>query len=785
MSRPTQTNMPAGETSASANEWMFESSPDCVKLLDTDGHLLAMNANGMCAMEIDDFSSFCGKEWHSLWPEESHAEIQAALDTARNGQTGRFHTFCPTAKGSPKWWDVIVTPVRDHIGRVQKLLSVSRDVTAIRQAEEEREKIAGQLKLALDAAKLGAWHFEPASKLFTTDKRFRSIFGFGTDDIDYETALLVIHPEDRARVRASVDAATRIDQPEPYDIEYRIIHPSSVVRWVAAKGQSSVQKQGLHHPLITFDGTVADITDRKQAEEERTVLLAELQAANNQMADIFQRAPAFMCVLRGPDHVFDLTNDRYLDLVKRQNLVGKPVRQALPEIEGQGFFELLDNVYQTGEAFTGSNVKVNVQRQVDQALEERFIDYVFLPLRDISGKVSGILVHGVDLTDRKLAEDALRRVASELSETDHRKSEFLATLAHELRNPLAPIRNGLHVLRLSKENPHQVEKVREMMDRQVTQMVRLVDDLLDVARINSGKIELKRERSELRKIVLSAVETSLPIIEASHHEILVSVAEESILLNVDAARISQILSNLLNNAAKYTPPGGRIALSAGVEGSKAVFSVTDTGIGIRTDEFAKVFDLFSQVRSETDRSQGGLGIGLSLVRRLVEMHGGTVSVASPGTNKGSTFTVFLPLTDVVDAQATSGAQDQEAFSLVQDKKLRVLVVDDNNDAAHSLAALLKISGHTVRIANDGRHAFQLAEDFRPDVAFLDIGLPGMNGYELAAALRKTPGLQEIMLIALTGWGAKADLVHAHTAGFDHHLTKPANLDAVDRLLLRI
>jgi PAS domain S-box-containing protein len=785
MSRSTQTNMAAGDTGASADEWMFESSPDCVKLLDINGHLLAMNANGMRAMEIDDFSGFCGQEWRSLWPEESHTNVEAALDTARNGKTGRFYAFRPTAKGTPKWWDVIVTPVRNHSGQIQKLLSVSRDVTAIRQAEEDRKTIASQLRLALDAAGLGTWHFESAGEIFSTDQRFRAIFGFDTDYVDYETALLAIHLEDRDRVLAAVNAANRPDQLEPYDIEYRVVHPNNEIRWVAARGQASVQNKGRNSPLISFNGTILDITERKRAEEERAELLAKLKSANDRMVDIFQRAPAFMCVLRGPEHVFELTNDRYLDLVNKQNLIDKPVRQALPEIEGQGFFELLDNVYQTGEAFTGTNVRLLVHRHVDQLLEERFIDFVYLPLRDISDKVSGILVHGVDLTDRKLAEDALRQVASELSETDRRKSEFLATLAHELRNPLAPIRNGLHVLRLSKDNPNQVEKVREMMERQVTQMVRLVDDLLDIARISSGKIELKKERSELKKIVLSAVETSLPIIEASHHEFSVSVAEEPVFLDVDAARISQILSNLLNNAAKYTPSGGRIALSACIGGNKAVFSVTDTGVGITPDAFASVFDLFSQVRSQTDRSQGGLGIGLSLVRRLVEMHGGTVSVASQGANKGSTFTVFLPLTDVVDASVTIGVEDQKASLLVQNKKLRVLVVDDNVDAADSLASLLKISGHTVRTANDGRHAFQLAEDFRPDVAFLDIGLPGMNGYELATALRNRSGLQKIMLIALTGWGTKADLVQARTAGFDHHLTKPANLDAVDRLLSKI
>jgi PAS domain S-box-containing protein len=763
----------------SISDWMFESSPDCVKLLNRDGQMLAMNRNGIDAMEIEDFSRLRGIDWHSLWPKESHADIRSAVDMAKSGATGHFYAFCPTAKGTPKWWDVVVTPVRNDAGQIENLLSVSRDVTALRQAEDDRIRLVTQKQLALDAAELGAWHLDPATMTLTSDSRFRFIFGVEADELDYETALLAIHPDDRNLVRAAVNGAIDPDDAKPYDIEYRVIHADDSLRWVRAKGRKNVTRS--ERVLVSFDGTVADITELKRAEQERNALVNELRAANDRMTDIFQRAPAFMCVLRGPDHVFELANDRYLELVSRPNLIGKTMRQALPEIEGQGFFELLDNVYKTGEPFSGSNLRVLLQRNAGQELEERFVDFVYLPLRDATESVSGILIHGVDLTQRIHAENALERVAAELSEADQRKNEFLATLAHELRNPLAPIRNGLHVLRLAADSPGQIAKVREMIERQVAQLVRLVDDLLDVARISSGKIELKKEQVELKKVVLQAVETNLPIIEANHHRLEVAITEEPVFLTVDPARIAQVLANLLNNAAKYTPTGGRIHLSAHRDGDKAVFSVTDTGVGIPPEAFATVFHLFSQVRSETDRAQGGLGIGLSLVRRLVEMHGGIVSVASPGINMGSTFTVYLPLIDTENVDSTFRIDDGIPSPAVRSKKFRVMVVDDNADAADSLASLLEILGHTTRTAHDGHSALQLADDFRPDVAFLDIELPGLNGYELAEKLRRTAGMENILLIALTGWGASADQMRSHNAGFDSHLTKPANLDTVERL----
>ncbi len=675
------------------------------------------------------------------------------------GGTGQFKAFCPTAKGAPRWWEVVVTAVRADDGRIQNLLAVSRDVTAAHEADLQRER-----------------------------------------------------------------------------------------------------------------------------------LLKELQAANARMADIFRQAPAFMCVLNGPEHVFEMVNERYLQLVGNRDLVGQPVRQALPEIGGQGFFELLDGVYRTGDAFTGTDMPVMLQRHPGAPLEQRFVDLVYMALRDADGKITGLLAHGVDQTERKLAEnqpvrqprtlrqnrrpgrhrrgrdgyagphhprqpevlrharlhrgradrrergrrhrprfaaadpariagleaggpgfvidkhylrkdgslmpatssvnalrgpdgefqglvaivldttetpaggadiarqrgtlphpvridgpglchhrddlrrgrragrlriprnerdvrapygpgqrhrqdgeelvpnldrfwfdtygkvaltgeavrfeneavamerwfdvyatrlggagsrkvallfsditarrrseEQLRQLAADLSDADRRKTEFLATLAHELRNPLAPIRSGLGVMRLAGDNPAALLKVREMMERQVGHMVHLIDDLLDVARISGGKLELKRERTDLKRVLSSAVETSMPLIEAARHRLQVSLPDACVGVDADVTRIAQVVSNLLNNAAKYTPAGGRIELSLREDAGMAVITVSDSGVGIPADSLVSVFDMFKQVDRHMERAQGGLGIGLSLVRRLVEMHGGAVSATSAGAGRGSTL----------------------------------------------------------------------------------------------------------------------------------------------------
>ena len=383
------------------------------------------------------------------------------------------------------------------------------------------------------------------------------------------------------------------------------------------------------------------------------------------------------------------------------------------------------------------------------------------------------------------SEEERQRMMGCLVEADRRRTEFLATLAHELRHPLAPIRNGLALLRM-QGGSIDAAPIVEMMERQVSHMACLIDELLDIARITSGKVELKRQRVALNSVIFSAIETGLPLIEAMQHDLVVDLPDDSLMLDADPGRLVQVLVNLLSNAVKYTPEGGRIAISARREDLEAVISVADNGVGIPGESLASVFDMFSQVAPNMHLAQGGLGIGLSLVRQLVEIHGGSVSIASPGVNQGSTFTVRLPLAgeSLNNAPVIATAVPPGESAAAPVRGLRILVVDDHAESAGSLAAVLehKGHGHVVAVANEGRQAVELAKQFKPEVAFLDIDMPGMNGDEVAQALRKVDGLQTLVLVALTGWSGPRGKARSQTAGFDHHLTKPTGLETIDTLL---
>lgn len=634
-----------------------------------------------------------------------------------------------------------------------------------------------------------------------------------------------------------------------------------------------------------------------------------IHATKVSMADIFRQAPAFMCVLRGHDHVFELVNNRYLQLIGHRHVEGLTVRQALPEIEGQGFFELLDSVYQTGETFTGTDMSVLLQRSQDKPLEKRFIDFVYIALKDTDGVITGILVHGIDQTERKQSElalaekeeqlrlaldaadvglwdvdlinetmfwparvkamfgissdkpvtlqdyydglhqddrehtltsfanttdpnirtqydveyrtigkedkiirwvaargrgifneanqcirvigtaiditqrkaneEALRESEERLRESDRRKDEFLAMLAHELRNPLAPISAAAQLLQIAKLDEAQVRRTSQVIDRQVKHMTSLVDDLLDVSRVTRGLVELDNATLDIRHVVADAIEQVTPLIRARSHHLGLQMTPQAPLVKGDRKRLVQVITNLLNNAAKYTPEGGHILLKTEVQKGCVLIDITDNGIGMTPELVSRAFDLFAQAERTSDRSSGGLGLGLPLVKSLVELHHGVVTCESAGLGNGSVFTVCLPLLQLEEKQV-----EEHAPELSQNKisPLRILVVDDNIDAASTLGLLLEADGHGVMIENGSLKALERARIEAPQVCLLDIGLPEMDGITLARHLRELPQTANSLLVAITGYGYDSDREETLAAGFDYHLTKPVDTKQLTTIL---
>lgn len=546
----------------------------------------------------------------------------------------------------------------------------------------------------------------------------------------------MIHPDDRDGARmAFIEANTRR---QAFSLEHRIRHADGGYRWVIDAGRPRFSNEG---DFLGFVGNVLDIDDRKQTEQ----MLFE---ARETLAAVFEVLPVGVAVV-----------DQQGKVVLSNKEMQQYRPSAIPPLRGERVVPGIEMLYARDD---GSAIWTQVAA---------------VPLAASDGTPNGqvAVVMNIDAFKRteaalRLAEANQRRLFDEVAKSNRNLSQFLAVLAHELRNPLAPILTGLEIMRMRADSAETVGNVRGIIERQVRQLSHLINDLLDIARVTNGKVDIRKARVDLKSIVSNAVETSLPLIEKGHHEFSLKLHPAPLPVNADAARIAQVVGNLLTNAAKYTPQGGAIRLTVEKDGDAAVISVTDSGIGIPAESLESVFDMFSQVGRNMDHAQGGLGIGLSLVRQLVDLHEGTVRAISAGPGQGSTFVVRLPL-DLAAGAADAGAAGTDAAPKPA-ASLRILVADDNVDAATTLAALLEMHGHELRIAHDGPQALALAEQFRPQLVFLDIGMPGMTGYEVARRLRSNEALAPCTIVAVSGWGAKDDLARATAAGFDMHFTKP-------------
>ena len=509
-----------------------------------------------------------------------------------------------------------------------------------------------------------------------------------------------------------------------------------------------------------------DSSERKRAEAERV----RLAAASEQQRLIYETALSSTADF---NYVFDL--DGRFTYVNRALLA--LWQKELPEALGKNFFELdyppelaarlQAQIQQT--ASSGQPVRDETP-YTSAVAGTRAYEYIFVPVTDAHGKVVAVSGSTRDITERKEAEESLKQ-------SDRRKDEFLATLAHELRNPLAPLRSGLQIMRLAKGDPVATEAARDMMERQLAHMVRLVDDLMDASRISRGHVELCPQRIPLAEGLQLALETVQPLLAESAHELDVQLPAIPVFVNADPARLAQVFSNLLSNAIKFTEPGGKIKLSAQLEGDEVMVRVADNGIGIAPDLQPTVFDMFAQADASAGRPRGGLGIGLSLAKGLVELHHGQIEVHSEGRGAGSEFIVRLPVVEAPQRAAPVASANDNAPA-----HGKVLVVDDNTDAAESMAEILAMEGHDTRIAHNGLDALALAESFRPDVIFLDIGMPHLNGYETAQRIREHAWGERMALVALTGWGSDRDRERSHSAGFDHHLVKPGGLAEIERII---
>jgi len=748
---------------------IVESSDDAIVSKSLDGVIQSWNA-GAERLFGHTAAQAVGRHISLVIPPDRISEEDHIVARLKAGQRiEHFETERMHRDGRRLLVSLTISPITDDAGQVVGASKIVRDVTSQRRAEERERQLLAEAAganakfqaffeqgalfagiMAMDGTLVDANRLSWEGCGFTKEQAVGKPFWDGP--WWSPSADLVARIKDGS-ARAAAGETFRVETPYFVGDGSQRIADVTILPIRDEAGR-----------VLFLAPTGTDITDRQRAEAERERFATVIESSTDFIG---------ICDLNG---IAFFVNRAGLEMVGLDSLDAAratPVPEFFfPEDRPRILEEFFPSVLEKGHG------EVEVRFRHFKTGAARWMAYKVLTVKDAAGQPVALATVSQDITARKSMEDNLRNLAAELSEADRRKDEFLATLAHELRNPLAAISNAVQVLRHGGRDSKTVDSASEMLERQVGQVSRLVDDLLDMSRITQGKIELRKDHVELTPILDQAVETARALLESRHHDLTVTLPSGPIYLQADAARLAQVVGNLLSNASKFTDDGGHIGLAVEREGKNVVIRVRDTGIGIAAADLPRLFDMFTQVDTSLERSRDGLGIGLTLVRALVEMHGGAVEARSAGLGQGSEFVVRLPTV----AEAPKPGPRPTRGATARPVRRRVLIVDDNQDGAESLAVLLQLGGHETHTAHDGQQAIEDAERLRPDIVLLDIGLPRLNGYEVCRRIREQPWGKELSMVAVTGWGQQEDRRRSQEAGFDTHIVKPVEPEALMDLL---
>jgi PAS domain S-box-containing protein len=783
---------------------LIETTPECVKVVAADGTLLEMNAAGLEMVEAPSAEAVAGRCVYDLIAPEHRGAFRAFNERICRGARGSLEFDIIGLAGTRRTMETTAVPLTARDGSVHHL-AITREITHRRQAEAALVQSEAMFRQLTETLPQIIWTTGADGQPSYFNPRWYDFTGLPPGSLERNAGRECIHPEDR---QPALDAWARaLATGAPYQVELRLRDSRTrAYRWHLAR---SVPVRDDNGKVLRWIGSATDIDDQKRAERtsrfiaaaSRTLAtLVDYQTALQRVAELAVPDFADWCAV---DIAADDGRLRRLALCHadpdKVHLAFELERRYPPR---QNSNRGAQHVLKTGQPEMMTEIPDSLIEQV--AYDAAHLaairtlglrSYVSVPLVGAGRTIGVITFIATDDSGRRYDEHDLAvaqelayragiaienaRLYSDLQQADRHKDEFLAVLAHELRNPLAPLRTALQLIEVAGDDAVRRNRASTVMDRQLRHMVRLVDDLLDVSRITRGRIELQKQPIELAAILQNAIETSRPMIEGNGHQLTVTFPPDPLVVNADPTRIAQVFSNLLNNAAKYTPRGGHITLAAEADGANATIRVRDSGIGIPREMLARVFEMFVQVDRSFERSSGGLGIGLTLVKRLVEMHGGAVDAHSDGPGTGTEFVVRLPTVGIdtrleAEDRARAGMRPRNASR-------RILVADDNVDAAECLADALRLMGHEVRAVHDGMSAVEVTNEHQPELVFLDLGMPKVDGYEAARRIRAALG-QHVFIVAVTGWGQEEDLRRSQNAGFDRHLIKPVDISEVATLI---